>query len=73
MPGMERGTLSRDELLSVKALVAYQAHNQKAAEETVAAVVGARFNVEDMAVLARKDYEAVIRFLVDLRLSDVTN
>ncbi|GEM_PF-2872830 len=65
--------LNDNELKSVRALIAYTAHNQKAAEETVQAVLETGFGVDHYTKLQQKDYEEVIRFLVDLRLNELRN
>ncbi|MBV8060388.1 MAG: hypothetical protein JO253_02540 [Alphaproteobacteria bacterium] len=56
------------ELTSIKALTAFVSHNQNIREETVRALVSAQFNVPAIEQLNRKDYDDVVRFLVDLRV-----
>lgn len=61
-------TINMRELTSIKALTAYVAHNQNVREATVRALLSAQFNVPTIEALNRKDYDAVIRYLVDLRV-----
>jgi hypothetical protein len=63
--------LNENELKSVYALLAYVAHNQRVRQETVQAVVETRFGVDQVEKLAQKDYEEVIRFLVDLCVEEL--
>ena len=59
------------ELRSIYALFAWVANEQKAAPETVRGMTEARFNVADITRLRQRDYEDVIKFLVDLRLDEL--
>lgn len=61
------------EQTSIRALLAWAANEQKAPPETVKAVTEVRFNVDDVSKLQRKDYEEVIKFLIDLRLDEMKN
>ncbi len=61
------------EQTSIRALLAWAANEQKAAPETVQAVTEVRFGVDDVTHLQRKDYEDVIKFLIDLRLDEMKN
>lgn len=63
--------LKDNELKSVYALFAWVANEQKAAEETVRAMTETRFNVETVTDLRQKDYDEVIKFLVDLRIDEM--
>ncbi len=68
-PGME--PLNTYELQAVYNLFAWAAEEQDTAEETVRGITAARFGVEDVGALQRKDYDEVIRFLVGLRIGDM--
>ena len=61
------------ELRSIYALFAWVANEQHAAEETVQGMTEARFGVSDITRLRQKDYDDVIKFLVDLRLDELKN
>lgn len=65
--------LNKNEMNSIKALIAYTAHVQNVAEETVASILAVAFGVSDVAMLPNKHYDAAVRYLVDLKLSDVVN
>jgi len=67
----EMSPLNANELKSVNALLAYVAYNQQVEQETVQAVVEARFGVDQVEKLPQKDYEEVIRFLVDLSMDEI--
>lgn len=58
------------ELRALEDLLAWVAFEQDAAAETVQGLAAAHFGVADIGALPRKDYDAVIRFLVDLGLGD---
>jgi hypothetical protein len=64
--------LNTYELRAIKNGFAWVAEEQNAASETVRSVTESHFGVDDVAALPRKDYDEVIRFLVDLRLNEVT-
>jgi hypothetical protein len=66
-------SLNDSELKSVYALLAYVAHNENIPQETVQAIVEANFGVNHVARLQHKDYDEVIRFLVDLRIDEMSN
>jgi hypothetical protein len=66
-------TLNDNELKSVYALLAYVSHNENIRQETVQAIVEANFGVNHIEKLQHKDYEDVIRFLVDLRIDEMRN
>jgi hypothetical protein len=66
-------TLNANELKSVYALLAFIAHNENIQQETVQAIVEASFNVNHIEKLQHKDYEDVIRFLIDLRIDEMRN
>jgi hypothetical protein len=65
--------LNQRELVSVKALTSYVAHNKRVSEDVVRASLHAEFNVEETAKLRRDDFERVIKFLVDLRAELLIN
>jgi hypothetical protein len=65
--------LSRLELTSVAALVAYAAHDKNVSVNTVKEIVAAHFGVDDLARLPRHSYDSVIRFLVDLQVDMILN
>lgn len=58
--------LNTNELKSINALLAYVAFNKNIDEGKVQEIVQIRFGVEDVAHLPQKDFDEVIRFLVDL-------
>ncbi|MBV8061103.1 MAG: hypothetical protein JO126_01525 [Alphaproteobacteria bacterium] len=68
-----KGLMNKRELISVKALTAYVAHNQNVCEETVRAMLAAQFEVDTIDELRRDDYESVVRFLVDVQVELLTN
>ncbi len=63
--------LNAYELQAIKNLFAWAAAEQNTPEETVRGITAARFGVKDVGDLGRKDYDQVIRFLVDLRIGDM--
>lgn len=65
--------LNERELMSVYALCAWVANEQDTAQETVQAVTEARFGVNHVTKLPRKDYDEVIKFLIDLRIDEMKN
>ena len=65
--------LNDSELKSVYALLAYVSHNENIQQETVQAIVEARFHVNHITKIQQKDYDEVIRFLVDLRIDELRN
>jgi len=71
--GRKVSTLNENELKSVYALLAYVSHNENTRQETVQAIVEANFGVNHISRLQQKDYEEVIRFLVDLRIDEMRN
>ena len=66
-------SLNQLELKSVAALIRYVADEQSAGTDTVCAIVETAFGVENVAALPRDDYDAAIRFLVDLRVNERLN
>lgn len=65
--------LSKNELKSVTAMIAYVAHTQNVSEETVSSILAVAFGVQDVSSLQRKHYDAAIHYLVDLRLNEIMN
>jgi hypothetical protein len=59
------------ELKSVHALLVWVANEQGAAPETVQAITETHFGVPDVKKLRQKDYDEVIKFLVDLRIDEL--
>jgi len=73
MTGYGTKPLRANELQSIYALFAWVANEQGAAEETVQAMTETHFLVNDVTKLQQKDYDEVIRFLVDLRIDELTH
>ncbi|MNC96375.1 hypothetical protein D3C83_137330 [compost metagenome] len=48
-------------------------HNENIQQETVQAIVEAHFHVNHVTKIQQKDYDEVIRFLVDLRIDELRN
>jgi len=71
MQGYGLKPLKENELVSIYALFAWVANEQSAAEETVRSITETRFGVKDVTKLQQKDYDEVIRFLVDLRIDEM--
>jgi hypothetical protein len=65
--------LNERELQSISNLFAWVAAEQDTAQETVKSMTETRFNVDDVTRLSRKDYDEVIRFLVNLRIDEMRN
>jgi hypothetical protein len=59
--------VNRNEVISIKALTGYVAHNKNVPENVVSAYLQAEFKVADITDLRREEFERVIQFLVDLR------
>ena len=72
-PAVKPNALNWRELLSVKSMTAYVAHNQNVPESTVRAFIEAAFSVTDITTLKRDDYERVMEFLVDINVDLMTN
>lgn len=66
-------TLRLNELQSIYALLAWVANEQKAAIDTVREITETQFMVDDVKKLKQKDYDEVIKFLVDLRIDELKN
>ncbi len=65
--------MNQYEMTSIRALLAWAANEQKAPTETIQAVTEVRFGVDNVAQLPRREYDDVIRFLIDLRLDEMKN
>jgi L-fucose mutarotase/ribose pyranase (RbsD/FucU family) len=63
--------LSKNELMSISALLAWSADNQNIAQETVQAIVEAEFAVTNVADIQRMHYERAVQFLVDLQINEL--
>ena len=59
------------ELQAIRNLFAWVAEEQDTSEETVESITAAHFGADDVEDLARKDYDEVIRFLVDLHIDEL--
>lgn len=70
---LSAGTVSRNELTSIKALTTYVAHNKKVSESIVCDYLLTEFKVGAVADLRRADYERVVRYLVDLQIDIIVN
>jgi hypothetical protein len=70
-PGLQ--PLNRYELQAIENLFAWVAEEQDAALETVRSMTEASFGAHAVGAIPRKDYDEVIRFLLDLRLNDLRN
>jgi hypothetical protein len=67
----ELQALNSRELQSIYSLLGYIAHNENVYQDQVENIVGDKFAVDQVAALKKKDYEEVIRFLVDLRIDEL--
>lgn len=67
----EHQMLNQNELKTIYALLAYVAYNQHVKQDVVRHAVEKKFGVSDVDYLQQKDYEEVVRFLVDLRLDEL--
>jgi hypothetical protein len=65
--------LDKLELTSLRALVAYTAHDRGVNETVVRTLVEKHFGVDDITKIPSKNYEAVIRFLVGMNVKNVMN
>lgn len=64
-------TMNERELAAIYSLLAWVASEQDTSPEAVQEITAARFDTADVAGLSRKDYEEVIRFLMDLRIDEM--
>lgn len=67
----EHKLLNHNELKTIYALLAYVSYNQHVRQDVVRHAIEKRFKVSDVNYLQQKDYDEVIRFLVDLRLDEL--
>ncbi|MDP9128504.1 MAG: hypothetical protein M3N08_09635 [Pseudomonadota bacterium] len=65
--------LNQYERLSIRALVAWAANEQRAAPETVEAMTEVHFGINHITQLPRRDYDEVVKFLIDLRIDEMKN
>jgi hypothetical protein len=65
--------LEEPEQVSIRALIAYVAYEKGANDEIVRTLVEKKFGVTDVNTIGADDYDAVVRFLVDLNIRDVMN
>jgi hypothetical protein len=61
-------TINTLEQTSIKALVAYTAHERKVTEDVVRDVFSNRFKVQSIDKLPRESFDDAIRFLVDVQI-----
>jgi hypothetical protein len=66
-------TMNERELGAIYSLFAWVAAEQDTAPETVREITKAQFRADDVTGLYRKDYDEVIRFLMDLRIDEMRN
>jgi hypothetical protein len=71
MQGYGLKPLRQNELNSLYALFAWVANEQSSAPETVQSMTEVQFHVKDVTGLQQKDYDEVIKFLVDLRIDEL--
>jgi hypothetical protein len=64
----ETATINNFELTSIKALLAYTAHDKRVSEAVVRDVFSSRFGIDDVEKLPRDAYDDAIRFLVDIQI-----
>jgi len=65
--------LNEMEQTSIRALVAYTAHDKGVNEEVVHTLVETRFGVDDFSKIHGSDYEEAVRYLVDLNPKEIMN
>ena len=66
-------TMNARELAAIQSLFDWVASEQDTAPETVREVTQAHFRTGDVSSLPSRDYEEVIRFLMDLRIDELRN
>jgi hypothetical protein len=66
-------TMNERELGAIFSLFAWVATEQDTAPETVREIAAAHFATEDVTELPSKDYDEVIRFLMDLRIDELAD
>ena len=60
--------LTKNELTSLSALLAYAAHQQNVSEAIVLEIVKKHFGINDLRQLPRQKFEEAIRFLADVQV-----
>jgi len=65
--------LTKNELKSIKSLIAYVVHEQGADEGLVETVLLAEFNAPSLDKIMAKDYQDVVEYLVDLKVEMILN
>lgn len=60
--------MNNREMTSIRALLAYMAHDNRISEDSVRKAVTNRFGVDQVEKLPRNKYDDVIRFLVDIQI-----
>jgi hypothetical protein len=65
--------LTAQELFSVSTIVDYVAHNQNRTLQSVCTVVATRFGVDHIARIKRRDFDAAVEFLINLRMDEMTS
>ncbi|MDX9690041.1 MAG: hypothetical protein EOM37_05220 [Proteobacteria bacterium] len=68
-----RKYLNAVETKAINALIAYVAYTQNVAERTVSSVVCSEFNCSDIAHISSEQYDQIISFLIDLKMTAVVN
>ncbi len=65
--------LDRNELISIKALIAYLSHTQKLSSNSLHRLLEMKFNVGAFEEIKRGDFQQAVEFLVDLQDSGSLN
>ena len=65
--------MNEREMGVIQSLIAWVAAEQDTAPDTVRAITETRFATQHVTVYARKDYDDVIRFLIDLRIDELSD
>lgn len=65
--------LNRLEAESVATLIAYTAHSEEISESVVRDMVASRFYADDISKIHSRDYDSVVRYLVDFRPKEIMN
>jgi hypothetical protein len=64
-------TMNERELGAILSLFEWVASEQDTAPETVREITQSHFRTEDVSALPSKEYDEVIRFLMDLRIDEL--
>jgi len=67
------GLLNSNERRSISSLIAYAAYDKGVDTEVVQSLLETRFSVCDVEKLKSNDYDAIVRYLVDLKINEVMN